>query len=163
VEIGLKHIESIGYDVIHERVRSLTGWLLENLTSMKNANGTQLVRMYGPTRIEKRGGAVTVNFYDPNNEPLDHRFIEQQANEANISLRTGCFCNPGAGEVALEISRVELDVCFTLAGLEDRLTVDDFRSCIDGKSTGAVRISVGMISNFNDIQGFLAFARGLLA
>ena len=163
VEIGLKHIESIGYDVIHERVRSLTGWLLDNLTSMKHGNGMQLVRMYGPTRMDKRGGAVTVNFYDPNNNPLDHRFIEQQANEANISLRTGCFCNPGAGEVALEISRVELDVCFTQPGHEDRLTVDDFRSCIDGKSTGAVRVSVGMVSNFNDIQGFLAFARGLLA
>jgi selenocysteine lyase/cysteine desulfurase len=163
VEIGLKHIESIGYDVIHERVRALTGWMLDNLTSMKHSNGTQLVHVYGPTTMDKRGGAVTVNFYDPNNNALDHRFIEQQANEANISLRTGCFCNPGAGEVALEISRVELDVCFTKPGHEDRLTVDDFRSCIDGKSTGAVRISVGMVTNFNDVQGFLAFARGLLS
>jgi len=163
VEIGLKHIESIGYDVIHERVRALTGWLLDNLTSMKHSNGMRLVHVYGPTRMDKRGGAVTVNFYDPDNNALDHRFIEQQANEANISLRTGCFCNPGAGEIALEISRVELDVCFTQAGHEDRLTVDDFRSCIDGKSTGAVRVSVGMVSNFNDIQGFLAFARGLTA
>lgn len=163
VEIGLKHIESIGYDVIHERVHALTGWLLDNLTSLKHTNGTRLVQVYGPTTTHKRGGAVTVNFYDPKNQALDHRFIEQQANETNISLRTGCFCNPGAGEIALEISRVELDVCFTKPGHEDRLTVDDFRSCIDGKSTGAVRISVGMISNFNDIQGFLAFARGLLA
>ena len=65
VEIGLKHIESIGYDVIHERVRSLTGWLLDNLTSMKHSNGTPLVRIYGPTTMEERGGAVTVNFYDP--------------------------------------------------------------------------------------------------
>jgi molybdenum cofactor sulfurtransferase len=135
---------------------------LDNLTSMKHGNGTQLVHVYGPTTIQERGGAVAVNFFDPGNQPLDHRFIEQQANESNISLRTGCFCNPGAGEIALEISRVELDVCFTRPGHEDRLTVDDFRSCIDGKSTGAVRISVGMVSNFNDIQGFLAFARGLL-
>ena len=90
-------------------------------------------------------------------------FIEQKANEANISLRTGCFCNPGAGEVALEISRVELDVCFTQPGHEHRLTVDDFRTCIDGKSSGAVRVSVGMVTNFNDVQGFLAFARGLLS
>lgn len=163
IEIGLKHIESIGYDVIHERVRALTGWLLDNLTSMKHSNGMRLVHVYGPTTVDGRGGAVTVNFYDSNNEPMDHRFIEQQANEVNISLRTGCFCNPGAGEVALEISRVELDVCFTKPGHEDRLTVDDFRSCIDGKSTGAVRISVGMVTNFNDVQGFLAFARGLLA
>ena len=162
VEIGLKHLEAIGYDVIQERVRALTGWLLENLTSMKHSNGRPLVRVYGPTSLDGRGGAVTVNFYDENSQPLDHRFIEQKANEANISLRTGCFCNPGAGEVALEISRVELDVCFTQPGHEDRFTVDDFRHCIDGKSSGAVRVSVGMVTNFNDIQGFLAFARGLL-
>jgi molybdenum cofactor sulfurtransferase len=163
VEIGLKHIESIGYDVIHERVCSLAGWLLDNLTSMKHDNGTPLVRVYGPTTTQNRGGAVTVNFYDKEGQAIDHRFIEEQANEANISLRTGCFCNPGAGEVALGISRVDLDVCFTSPGHEDRLSVDDFRLCIDGRSSGAVRISVGMVTNFNDVQGFLAFARGLLS
>ncbi len=162
VEIGLKHIESIGYDVIHERVRSLTGWLLDNLTALKHSNGVPLVRVYGPTTMEGRGGAVTVNFYDRDDKAFDHRFIEQQANEANISLRTGCFCNPGAGEIALGISRVELDVCFTSPEHEDRLSIDDFRLCIDGKSSGAVRISVGMVTNFKDVQGFLAFARGLL-
>jgi selenocysteine lyase/cysteine desulfurase len=163
VEIGLKQIESIGYDVIHERVCSLTGWLLDNLTAMKHSSGVPLVRVYGPTTLDRRGGAVTVNFYDQDDKALDHRFIEQQANETNISLRTGCFCNPGAGEVALGISRVELDVCFTQPGHEERLTVDDFRHCIDGKSSGAVRISVGMVTNFKDIQGVLAFARGLLS
>jgi molybdenum cofactor sulfurtransferase len=163
VEIGLKHIESIGYDVIHDRVYSLTGWLLENLISMKHSSGVPLVRVYGPTTMNGRGGAVTVNFYDNHDKALDHRFIEQQANESNISLRTGCFCNPGAGEVALGISRVELDVCFTQPGHEERLTLDDFRHCIDGKSSGAVRISVGMVTNFNDIQAFLDFARGLLS
>lgn len=163
LEIGLKHIESIGYDVIGERVKSLTGWLLDNLTAMKHSNGVPLVRVFGPTSTEGRGGAVTVNFYDKNDQAFDHRFIESEANKVNISLRTGCFCNPGAGEVALGISRVELDVCFTSPGHEDRLSIDDFRLCIDGKSSGAVRISVGMVTNFNDVQAFLALARGLLA
>ena len=163
VEIGLKHMESIGYEVIHERVCSLAGWLLDNLTSMKHGNGTPLVRVYGPTTTQSRGGAVTVNFYDKEDQAIDHRFIEEKANEANISLRTGCFCNPGAGEVALGISRVDLDVCFTSPGHEDRLSVDDFRLCIDGRSSGAVRVSVGMVTNFNDVQAFLAFARGLLS
>lgn len=163
VEIGLKHMESIGYEVIYERVCSLAGWLLDNLTSMKHGNGTPLVRVYGPTTTQSRGGAVTVNFYDKEGQAIDHRFIEERANEANISLRTGCFCNPGAGEVALGISRVDLDVCFTSPGHEDRLSVDDFRLCIDGRSSGAVRVSVGMVTNFNDVQAFLAFARGLLS
>jgi molybdenum cofactor sulfurtransferase len=162
IEIGLKHIESIGYQVIHERVRCLTGWLLDKLTVMQHKNGKPLVRVYGPTSTAERGGAVTVNFYDKEGRAFDHRFIETEANKANISLRTGCFCNPGAGEIALGISRVELDVCFTQPGHEDRLSLDDFRLCIDGKSSGAVRISVGMVTNFNDVDGFLGFARGLL-
>ena len=65
--------------------------------------------------------------------------------------------------MALGISRVDLDVCFTSPGHEDRLSVDDFRLCIDGRSSGAVRVSVGMVTNFNDVQAFLAFARGLLS
>ena len=163
IEIGLKHIESIGYDVIHERVHALTGWLLDNLTALKHSNGANLVRVYGPTTGEGRGGAVAVNFYDKDGNVFDHRFIESRANDVNISLRTGCFCNPGAGEVALGVSRVELDVCFTKPGHEDRLSQDDFRMCFDGKSIGAVRISVGMVTNYKDVQGFLSFAKTLLA
>ncbi|MBK7318801.1 aminotransferase class V-fold PLP-dependent enzyme [Candidatus Villigracilis affinis] len=163
IEIGLKHIESIGYDSISERVRTLTGWLLQNLTAMKHSNGEPLVRLFGPATSEGRGGAVTVNFYDKNGKAFDHRFIESEANKVNISLRTGCFCNPGAGEVALGISRVELDVCFTSPDHKDKMSIDDFRLCIDGKSSGAVRISVGMVTNFNDVQAFLTFARGLLS
>jgi selenocysteine lyase/cysteine desulfurase len=130
---------------------------------MKHSNGAPLVRVYGPTTGEGRGGAVTVNFYDKDGKAFDHRYIENQANDVNISIRTGCFCNPGAGEVALEISRVELDVCFTRPGNEDRLTVDDFRTCIDGKSSGAVRISVGLVTNYKDVQAVLAFAKGLVS
>ncbi|HCB02014.1 MAG TPA: aminotransferase [Anaerolineae bacterium] len=163
IEIGLKHIESIGYDVISERVKTLTGWLLDNLTAMKHSTGEPLVRLFGPKTTEDRGGAVTVNFYDKNGKAFDHRFIESEANKVNISLRTGCFCNPGAGEIALGISRVELDVCFTSPDHHDKMTIDDFRLCFDGKSTGAVRISVGMVTNFNDVQAVLSFARGLLS
>jgi molybdenum cofactor sulfurtransferase len=162
VEIGLKHLESIGYPAIHERVRCLTGWLLDNLVAMHHSSGTPLARIYGPTTTEARGGAVAVNFVDDKGRSIDHRSIEEQAGKSNISLRTGCFCNPGAGELALGISRVELDVCFTQPGHEDRLTLDDFRLCIDGKNSGAVRISLGLVTNFNDVQAFLGFARGLL-
>ena len=93
---------------------------------------------------------------------LDRILAEVGVTKTNISLRTGCFCNPGAGEIALGISRVELDVCFTSPDHEDRLSIDDFRLCIDGKASGAVRVSVGPITNFNDVQAFLTFARGLL-
>ena len=54
-----------------------------------------------------------------------------------------CFCNPGGGEIALGITGTELDSCFRQPEHETHLTVDDFRLCIDGKSTGAVRVSLG--------------------
>ena len=162
VEIGLKHIQSIGYETIHERVRCLSGWLLDNLSALQHSNGAPLVRIYGPLETIKRGGAVTANFFDKDGRPIDHSFIETQANRSNISLRTGCFCNPGAGEVALGLSKMELVACFTSPGHNQRLTYDDFRLCIDGKASGAVRVSVGLVSNFEDVQGFLKFAEGLL-
>ena len=58
---------------------------------------------------------------------------------------------------------VEWDVCFTRPNREDHLSIDEFRKCIDGKSSGAVRISVGMVTNINDVRAFLSFARGLLS
>ena len=41
-----------------------------------------------------------MNFYDPDGHLLDYRRIEELASDQRISLRTGCFCNPGAGEAA---------------------------------------------------------------
>ena len=86
--------------------------------------------------------------------------IEERANRQRISLRTGCFCNPGAGEMALGLSKGELESCFAQPGT--RMTYDDFRRCIDGKSTGAVRVSIGLASTFADVHAFLSFAEGFL-
>ncbi len=162
VEIGLRHIESTGIETIHERVRCLTGWLLGKLLALRHGNDAPLVRLYGPSETEARGGTITVNFYDRDGQAMDHLGIEQRAGAANISLRTGCFCNPGGGEMALGISGTELSACFHQPGHESRLTLDDFRLCIDGKSSGAVRISLGIASNFADVEHLLQFAAGLL-
>ncbi|MBN2388659.1 MAG: aminotransferase class V-fold PLP-dependent enzyme [Anaerolineales bacterium] len=162
IEIGLKHLETVGIDLIHERVRCLTGWLLHNLSLLEHSTGVPLVRVYGPLTIPQRGGAVTVNFFDKDGKPIDIRIVEQAASARNISLRTGCFCNPGAGEIALQISKMDLAACFTQSDHVQRLTYDDFRLCIDDKASGAVRISVGMVSNYEDIEELLKFAEGLL-
>ncbi len=162
VDIGLQHIESTGIETIHARVACLTGWMLDKLLALRHANGAPLVRLYGPPGTEARGGTITVNFYNQAGQAMDHREIEHRAGAANISLRTGCFCNPGGGEVALGITGTELSTCFRKPGHESRLTLDDFRLCIDGKSSGAVRISLGIVSNFADVDRLLQFAAGLL-
>jgi selenocysteine lyase/cysteine desulfurase len=99
-----------------------------------------------------------LNLYDPNGHFIDHRVVEERANAAGISLRTGCFCNPGGGELALGISAEELASCFV--GARDRLALEEFRRCIDDKSTGAVRVSMGLVSTFGDVYRFVEFVRG---
>lgn len=162
VAIGLRHIQRIGYDLIRTRLECLTGWLLENLQSLKHPNGQPLVRIYGPTDTHARGATVALNFFDAQGQPIDHRRVEQLANQARISLRTGCFCNPGAGEIALGLERLELAACFNQPGHEHRLTLEDFRLCIDGKASGAVRVSLGLVSNYDDVEAFLRFAARFL-
>jgi len=142
-------------DVIHTRVHCLTGWLLDELTALRHSNGRPLVRVYGPTGTHCRGGTITLNLYDPDGHFVDHRLVEYHANQVKISLRTGCFCNPGGGELALGISAQELAACFTRT--HERLTLDDFRRCIDDKSTGAVRVSVGLVTTFEDAYRLVQF------
>ena len=159
VEIGLRHLQAIGYDVIHERVSALTGWMLDSLSAMLHRNGKPLIKIYGPLTTQKRGGTVTINFFHNEGTLIPKQALEKEANKRNISIRMGFFCNPGAGEVALEISSDELASCFSRPKFEKRLSDLDFQQCIDPKATGAVRVSVGLVSNFADVDAFLNFAR----
>jgi selenocysteine lyase/cysteine desulfurase len=159
VEIGLKHIAGIGVGLIHERVMALTGWLIEQLMGLRHQNGMPLIRLYGPVETRHRGGTVTVNFFDPHGQDFDFRLVEAEANEHNISLRTGCFCNPGAGEVINSLTADDMRECFQN---DERMTFEQFLMVMDGKATGAVRISLGVVSNFADVYRFMAFAETFL-
>ena len=158
VGIGLDHLENIGYETIHNRVESLTGWLLEKLVGMKHSNGSDLVKIYGPLDSKDRGGTIALNFFDLNGNIIPKFLLEKEANRRNISIRMGFFCNPGAGEVALDISGEELSSCFSRPSYEARITDLDFQNCIDPKASGAVRVSLGLVSNFEDVEAFLEFA-----
>jgi len=160
IKTGLQHLEKVGIDTIGERVYCLTGWLLENLLSLQHSNGKPMVRIYGPTDTQMRGGTVTLNFYGPDGRLLDYRRIEELANEKGISLRTGCFCNPGAGEIAEGLTTEDM-----MAGLNDGpdLSLPHFVQVIQhrgNKSAGAIRISVGLSTNFADVYRFMHFAAG---
>ena len=144
-------------DRIATRVRCLTGWLLQELLALQHANGRPLVRLYGPMTTTDRGGVVTMNLYDPDGHLLDYRRIEELAGARRISLRTGCFCNPGTGEAAEGITEDDI-----LAALEQPhdMSLPRFLQFIThrgGKSAGAIRVSVGLASTFGDVQRFVEF------
>jgi len=159
VEIGLKWIESIGIDVIHTRVDCLTGWLIEQLVALRHSGGAPVVCLYGPPDMRMRGGTVQLNFFDPAGRMFDCYTVEQLANERRISLRAGCHCNPGAREQALGFTQEELEPCFCDA---DRLSYEQFLHVIDGKTTGALRASLGLATTFADVYRYVEFARAFV-
>ena len=172
VEIGLRHLASVGLNVIHERVMCLTGWLIESLRAMRHATGQPLVKIHGPADSSMRGGTVTVTFFDCNGRAIDDGRIEQLANWERISLRTGCFCNPGAGEVAHGLTP-EIMRSFFADGARgakrshggEPISFQELRREMHarfGRDVSAVRVSVGLASNFADVDAFLRFAADFL-
>ena len=159
VEIGLKHLQRVGMDTIQAHVSQLTGELLQQLLALQHGNGRPMVRLYGPAHMQQRGGTVTMNFYDPDGHLVDYRRVEELASEQGISLRTGCFCNPGAGEAAEGIE--EADLRGGVAEVGHQINLPRFLQYLQdngGKSAGAIRVSLGLASNAADVARFLAFA-----
>jgi selenocysteine lyase/cysteine desulfurase len=161
VELGLDFLDSLGYDLIQARLKPLAGWMIDRLLEMRHSNGTRLIRLYGPGCMERRGATLALNLVDAAGEIIDQDEVQELANQRRISIRTGCFCNPGAGEVALEISKSELTACFHSS--PERMSYEEFRNCVQGKGSGAVRVSLGIASNFADAQAFVEFAETFIA
>jgi selenocysteine lyase/cysteine desulfurase len=154
VEIGLRHLERVGIDAIHAHVGALGGELLEGLSALRHSDGSPATTIYGPRSWERRGATIAFNFLHPDGRVVDERYVDRVAARHDVSLRTGCFCNPGAGEVAFTISRE------TLLGGEfgTGMALDDYMAVIGLPSGGAVRASLGIASDAQDIRRFFAFA-----
>lgn len=157
VEIGLRHLNNIGLELIHERVTCLEGWLLAQLQTLHHDNGQPLVEIFGPTTTLARGGTISISLLDQNDCPFDEQMIEQLATEAHISLRTGCFCNPGAGEMAHHLTSEEILTYYHEGRVMSYLDFQTWVQQQSGKKIGAIRISVGLATTFADVYRFMQF------
>lgn len=160
VEFGLRHLESVGIEAVHDHVARMTGGLLEALGGPVHGNGAPLARVHGPATAEARGGTVAFNLVDPAGHAYDIRQVEALAADQRISLRTGCFCNPGAGEAAYGLSSEQIGAFFRQA---EGMSFDELRHGVRdayGLEIGAIRASVGIATNDADLARFAAFVAG---
>lgn len=160
IEIGLRHIAEIGIDTIHERVVALGSWLLEQMRALTHENGAPLVRIFGPETMEGRGATIAFYLLDPAGAVMDVYRLERLAGDVGISIRTGCFCNPGDGEVAHAITADEMGACFRTPAAT---TLADCQRLIEdatGKVPNTIRASLGWGSNFADVLRFRDFLAG---
>jgi molybdenum cofactor sulfurtransferase len=158
IKIGLDYLSEIGMHRITDRISALSEVLCKELLELKHANGKPLIRIHGPKNRAKVGGTIMMNFMDQDGYPFQIEKIEHKANILGISVRSGCFCNPGIDEMKCDISSEELSKYFTIH--ED----GNFGNKLDfmGRLRGATRISVGISTNKADIETFITFAKSFL-
>jgi selenocysteine lyase/cysteine desulfurase len=152
LQTGLSWVNGIGMDLIHRRVMCLTGWLLDRLAALRHGNGAPMARIYGPASTRDRGGTVTFNLLDPGGRVVDERVVARDTAAAGISIRTGCFCNPGATEGAFGLTREDWS-----RAVRGRARTMDRNLDLLGLPSLAQRASVGLASSVDDVERFLAF------
>ncbi|PHH66272.1 hypothetical protein CDD81_7865 [Ophiocordyceps australis] len=157
VSIGLDILSSIGISTIGTRVRCLTGWCIDRMQAILHGDGSPVVRLYGPTGTQGRGGTIAFNLLDAHGKVVDERIVGRESAAAGISLRTGCFCNPGAGEVALGVTADAIRRATIAKAKAGQIDPARFFSLLRLPTGGAIRISFGIASNTADVDFFIAF------
>ncbi len=156
IPAGFDFLERIGMDNINAHVMAHTDTLLQGLLALRHSNGQPLITLYGPPNMTMRGGTVAFNLNTPDGQLVEARAMEQKANAENISVRTGCFCNPGAAEFAFNYLPDETYRCFTTVDPE-QFTMQQFSSCMNDMPIGAIRASSGIATNEADIDRLISF------
>jgi selenocysteine lyase/cysteine desulfurase len=152
VSAGLRFLDDVGMERIHERIHCLTERLLGILTSLRHTNGRPVIELYGPTSAEDRGGAASFNVLDPEGAVVPYGIVERAAGSVGISLRGGCFCNPGAAEAALGLDRPEALECYESMP-PGTFSLKKLAECLDYEvAVGALRASIGIATNARDLD-----------
>jgi molybdenum cofactor sulfurtransferase len=89
---------------------------------------------------------------------IPNSFIEHAASAQSISLRTGCMCNPGAVAALLGLQSLMKSLSDHPA---ENLDHEHFEA-MTGHELGVVRISLGLVSDFADVQRVIRFAEKIV-
>lgn len=155
---GFNLINSLTAPAICRHIASLGMYVRKVLLSLRHENGADVCTIYGTYTSEvsyhDTGSLVSFNLKRPDGSWFGYREVEKLASLSGIQLRTGCFCNPGACAKYLGLSHSDL-----LSNIEAGHVCWDDNDIIHGKPTGAIRVSFGYMSTFEDAKKFIDFIR----
>jgi selenocysteine lyase/cysteine desulfurase len=155
VASGFAFLDQIPRGALRARIEALTDYFLREAAGLKHGDGAPLVRLYGPQRVERRGGTVAFNLLGRDGVAVPYRHVELRARDHGVALRGGCFCNPGAAERAFGFAQFDAQRCFDM--LEGEFSVAAFHACLGAETTvGALRLSVGAPTSYADVDRALA-------
>jgi selenocysteine lyase/cysteine desulfurase len=153
---GFDLIEEVDLDRLARRVATLTERMLKRLSELRRPNGGPAVEIYGPPSMRDRGGTVAFNVIGPGGSVVPYDLVERMAAHDGISIRGGCFCNPGASEAALDVP-VESGTRCLEDLMEGPFNPGLLSQCLGGSPVGAVRASLGMATSERDIDRLIEF------
>lgn len=151
IQNGFKIINMLTTSSISRHTTSIAAYVRNKLLALKHENGEFVCTLYGLLSSEI-GPTVSFNMKRPDGTWYGYREVEKLATLAGIQLRTGCFCNPGACAKYLGLSHLDL-----LSNIEAGHVCWDDHDVLHGKPTGAVRVSFGYMSTFEDAMKFVNF------
>ena len=168
-----------GMKTIGARAAELCMKLVTSMSEMTHSTGISLVELYGSHQrhiaihrrsvttaernasilryMEHQGPIIAFNLKWRDGSPVGYSEVGRLAALRRIRLRTGCFCNVGACHNMLRLTSMQV-----------RHNLDVGRTCwdeapgmdiLDGRSTGAVRVSLGLDSSEEDVAAMLVFLR----
>ncbi|XP_009361810.2 molybdenum cofactor sulfurase isoform X1 [Pyrus x bretschneideri] len=151
---GFKILNSLTESAISRHTASLATYVRKKLLALRHENGASVCSLYGTSKASFHGFGPTVTFNLKRSDGswCGYREVEKLASLSGIQLRTGCFCNPGACAKYLGLSHSDL-----LSNIEAGHVCWDDNDIINGKPTGAVRVSFGYMSTFEDAKKFVDF------
>lgn len=157
LKYGLDIIKDLNIENITSHTHSLIQHLYTEMKGLFHENGKPVCVVYGDHHLNdsaKQGPILAFNLLRPNGQWVGYNEVEQLATLSNIHLRTGCFCNPGSCHSYLNLSNEEVK-----KNLEAGHICWDDKDIMNGKPTGAIRISLGYMSNWEDIEIFVEFIK----
>lgn len=126
------------------------------LAALRHGNGREVCAMYTGASFSgsDQGPVIAFNLKDERGRFVSNSEVEKLSIVKNIQLRTGGLCNPGGVASHLGLSAEEMRRNYAAGqrcGSENDI--------LNGKPTGAIRLSFGAMSSMEDVTDFLHFVK----
>jgi molybdenum cofactor sulfurtransferase len=144
-------------DKVSRHTAFLAQNLFDRLSTLRHATGQPVCEIYSGRVSSNRtnstqGPILALNLKNSNGQWVANSEVEKLAIVKRIQFRTGGLCNPGGIASHLRLAPSEMKSNFA-AGQR----CGDDNDLINGKPTGAIRISLGAMSSRHDVDSFLDF------
>lgn len=127
----------------------------EQMSNLEHSNGRKVVHFYGGGNYDSslsQGPTISFNLLKPDGSWVGYAEFEKLASVKKIHLRVGGMCNPGGMEAYIGIKPWEVEQNYAAGHV-----CSDDHDIMNGKPTGAIRISLGAMSTVDDILAFVNF------